>query len=100
MGALISMCLCSSRGNTTAQITDSSTWYPQPGQHISIQTFRELNPVPTSSPTWTRMETHWNGENSRSMDDLQGEDNNQPMTLTPQRLTQAVSQRLLELYGS
>nr|QFR36423.1 AC4 [Sweet potato leaf curl Hubei virus] len=100
MGALISTCLCSSRANTTAQIADSSTWFPQPGQHISIQTFRELNPVPTSSPIWTRTETHSNGENSRSMDDLQGEGNSQPMTLTQRHLTQAVSQRLLELYGN
>ncbi|CAZ40067.1 AC4 protein [Clerodendrum golden mosaic Jiangsu virus] len=66
MGALISMCLCNSRENTTAQITDSSTWYPQPGQHISIRTFRELNPAPTSSPISTRMEIHSNGENFKS----------------------------------
>ncbi|AXG65533.1 AC4 [Sweet potato leaf curl Hubei virus] len=100
MGALISTCFFSSRGNSNAKITDSSIWSPLPGQHISIQTFRELNPVPTSSPTSIRMETQLNGANSRLMDDLQGEDNNQPMTLTPQLLTQAVSQRLSELYGS
>nr|QSS76729.1 C4 protein [Tomato curly stunt virus] len=66
MGNLISTCLFSSTENSTARITDSSTWYPQTGQHISIRTFRELNPAPTSSPTSTRMETHLNGENSRS----------------------------------
>nr|UOO01120.1 C4 [Tomato curly stunt virus] len=66
MGNLISTCLFSSRENSTARITDSSTWYPQTGQHISIQTFRELNRAPTSSPTSTRTETHLNGENSRS----------------------------------
>ncbi|CAM91952.1 C4 protein [Tomato leaf curl Toliara virus] len=66
MGSLISTCSSSSRANSTARITDSSTWYPQPGQHISIQTFRELNQAPTSSPTSTRMETHLNGVNSRS----------------------------------
>ncbi|CAM91935.1 C4 protein [Tomato leaf curl Diana virus] len=66
MGNLISMCLSSSRENTSARISDSSTWFPQPGQHISIRTFRELNPAPMSSPTSTRTETHWNGENSRS----------------------------------
>nr|QJA07403.1 C4 protein [Tomato leaf curl Uganda virus] len=65
MGSLISTCLFNSKGNSTAKITDSSTWYPQPGQHISIRTFRELNPAPTSSPTSTRTETHLNGENSR-----------------------------------
>nr|QBQ04104.1 C4 [Ageratum yellow vein virus] len=95
MGALISTCLSSSKGNTSAQITDSSTWYPQPGQHISIQTFRELNPAPTSSPISTRTETLSNGENSRSTDDLQEGDNRQPMMLTPRHLTAAVSQRLL-----
>ncbi|CAR65250.1 hypothetical protein ToLCCV_gp7 [Tomato leaf curl Cameroon virus] len=66
MASLISMCFCNSKANTTARINDSSTWYPQQGQHISIQTFRELNPAPTSSPTSTRTGTHLNGENSKS----------------------------------
>nr|ARQ32440.1 C4 protein [Squash leaf curl Philippines virus] len=67
MGALISTFLSSSRGSSCAQITDSSTWCPQsPVQHISIRTFRELNPAPTSSPISTRMETPLNGGNSRS----------------------------------
>nr|QIH45286.1 C4 protein [Ageratum yellow vein China virus] len=66
MGALISTCLSNSKGNSSAQIVDSSTWYPQAGQHISIRTFRELNPAPTSSPTSIRTETPSNGENSRS----------------------------------
>nr|AHL29267.1 AC4 protein [Malvastrum yellow mosaic virus] len=100
MGALISMCSCSSKGNTTVRITDSSTWSPQPDQHISIQTFRELNPALTSSPTSTRTETPSNGESFRSTDDLQEGDNKQPTTLTQQHLTQAVSQRLLEYLGN
>ncbi|ACN43236.1 C4 [Tomato leaf curl Nigeria virus] len=100
MASLIFTCFCSSKANTTAKIRDSSTWCPQPGQHISIQTYRELNPAPTSSPTSTRMEIHSNGESSRSMGDLQEEGNRQPMTLTPQRLTQEVRQRLLGLYGN
>ncbi|AEX37932.1 C4 protein [Ageratum yellow vein virus] len=95
MGLLISTCLSSSKGNSSARITDSSTLYPQPGQHISIRTFRELNPAPTSSPISTRMEILSNGVNSRSTDDLHEGDNRQPMTLTPRRLTAAVSQRLL-----
>nr|ASD54996.1 C4 protein [Squash leaf curl Philippines virus] len=66
MGLRISTFLSSSRGSSSAQITDSSTWYPQPGQHIFIRTFRELNPAPMSSPISTRMETPLNGENSRS----------------------------------
>ncbi|CAA59226.1 C4 protein [Tomato pseudo-curly top virus] len=70
MGNLISMCLYNSKGNSTAKINDSSTWYPQPGQHISIRTYRELNPAPTSTPTSTRTETLSNGENSRLTLDL------------------------------
>ncbi|ADV15508.1 AC4 protein [Sida micrantha mosaic virus - Rhombifolia [Bolivia:Cerro Fraile 2:2007]] len=66
MGSLISTSSSSSKGNSNAQITDSSTWYPQPGQHISILTFRELNHRPTSSPTSIRTEIPSNGENSRS----------------------------------
>ncbi|AAF04156.1 C4 protein [Tomato leaf curl Laos virus] len=95
MGLLISTCLSSSKGNTTARITDSSTWCPQPGQHISIRTFRELNQAQTLSPIWRRTETPSTGASFRSMEDLQGEDNRQPMTLTPKHLTAEVSQRLL-----
>nr|AIQ86583.1 C4 protein [Ageratum enation virus]AIU98478.1 C4 protein [Ageratum enation virus]AIU98485.1 C4 protein [Ageratum enation virus] len=81
MGNLIFTCLSSSKENTNAKITDSSTWYPQPDQHISIRTFRELNPAPTSSPTSTRTETPSNGENSRSMEDLHEAVNRQLMML-------------------
>ncbi|AQM52254.1 C4 protein [Tomato leaf curl Burkina Faso virus] len=95
MANLIYMCFCSSKENSTAKIRDSSTSYPQPGQHISIRTFRELNPAPTSSPTSTRTAIHSNGENSRSTDDLQGAGSNQPTTLTQKHLTQEVSRRLL-----
>nr|BAA34001.1 C4 [Tobacco leaf curl virus] len=70
MEALISMCFCSSKVNTNAKITDSSIWYPQPDQHISIRTFRELNPAPTSSPISTRTETHLNGAHSRSTEEV------------------------------
>ncbi|QIC52930.1 AC4 protein [Bean latent virus] len=70
MGNLIYTCLSSSKGNTNVQITDSSTWSPQPGQHISIRTYRELNPAPMSSPTSTRMEIQLNGESSKSTADL------------------------------
>ncbi|ABY60979.1 C4 protein [Tomato leaf curl Ghana virus] len=97
MGNLICMRSFNSRGNTNAKITDSSTWYPRPGQHISIQTFRELNPAPTSSPISIKTETPLNGESFRSTEDRQEEDNNLPMTLTPRRLTQEVRQKLLEL---
>nr|WBT00790.1 C4 [Rose leaf curl virus] len=100
MGNLIFTCSSSSRGSTSAQITDSSTWYRQPGQHISIRTFRELNQARTSSPIWRRTETPSIGESFRSMEDLHEGDNSQPMMLTPKQLTQAVSQRLLESLGN
>nr|WBT00795.1 replication enhancer protein [Pedilanthus leaf curl virus] len=96
MGNLIFTCSSSSKENTSAKITGSSTWYPQPGQHISIRTFRGLSQAQTSSPIWRRTETPSTGESFRSMEDLQEGDNSQLMMLTPQRLTQAVSQRLLE----
>nr|AGZ95253.1 C4 [Papaya leaf curl Guandong virus] len=95
MGALISTCFCNSKANSGARITDSSTWYPQPDQHISIRTFRELNRARTSSPIWIKTETPSSGESFRSMEDLHEGDNNQPMTLMPRHLTLEVSQRLL-----
>nr|AHG95954.1 Pathogenicity determinant/Suppressor of RNAi [French bean severe leaf curl virus] len=100
MGNLIYTCSSSSKGNTNARISDSSTWYPQPGQHISIRTFRELNPVPTSSPTSTRTATPSNGENSRSTADPQEGDSKQPTTHTQRHLTQEASRRLLEYLES
>nr|QTT61730.1 C4 [Opuntia virus 2-DBG_56] len=83
MGNLISIFSSNSKGKSKSQITDSSTWYPQPGQHISIQTFRELNPAPMSSPISTRMETHWNGENSRSTEGVLEEAARRLMPHTP-----------------
>ncbi|AFZ40232.1 AC4 protein [Tomato mottle wrinkle virus] len=66
MGSLISTCLSNSKVNTNARIIDSSTWYPQQDQHISIRTFRELNHRPTSSPISIKTEILLNGENSKS----------------------------------
>nr|AIA58676.1 AC4 [Solanum mosaic Bolivia virus] len=59
MGNLISMCLSNSKENTSAPIKDSSTWYPQQDQHISIRTFRELRARQMSKPTWRKTETSW-----------------------------------------
>nr|BBH51535.1 symptom determinant protein [Tomato leaf curl Uganda virus] len=95
MGNLICMPLFNSKESSIVPINDYSTSYPQAGQHISIRTFRELNPAPTSSPIWIRTETPSTGESFRSMEDLQEEDSNQPTTLTPKLLTQEVSRRLL-----
>ncbi|APB03067.1 AC4 protein [Common bean severe mosaic virus] len=76
MGNLIFTCSSNSKENTNARITDSSTWFPQPGQHISIQTFRELSRAPTSSPTSIKTEIHLNGESFKSTADLLEEVNN------------------------
>nr|WMV94276.1 silencing suppressor [Senna leaf curl virus] len=100
MGNLIYTWSSLSKGNTSARISDSSTWYPHPGQHISIRTFRELNPAPTSSPISIRTETQSNGESSRSTEDLQGGDSKQQTTLTQQHLTREASRKLLEYLGS
>ncbi|QDH06219.1 AC4 [Tomato interveinal chlorosis virus-2] len=85
MGNLISMFCFNSKGTSAAKINDSSTWFPQPGQHISIRTFRELNPAPTSSPTSIRTETPSNGVNFRSMEDLPEEVSRRLMTPAQRR---------------
>nr|AFX60683.1 AC4 [Macroptilium yellow spot virus] len=83
MGSLISTSCFNLKGNSSAQIADCSTWYPQQDQHISIRTFRELNRAPTSSPTSTRMETPSNGVNFRSMLVLQEVANRLQTSHTP-----------------
>nr|UOL65903.1 AC4 [Tomato leaf curl New Delhi virus] len=57
MGLRISMFSSNSKGNSSARITDSSTWFPQVGQHIFIRTFRELNQRRTSNNTSTKTVT-------------------------------------------
>nr|AGD98551.1 AC4 protein [Sida yellow mosaic virus] len=69
MGALTSMCLSSSKGNTTARTTGSSTSSPLPGQHISIRTFRELRARQTLKNTWRKTETSLILEFSKSIHD-------------------------------
>ncbi|AAM12757.1 putative AC4 protein [Tomato chlorotic mottle virus] len=88
MGNLISTCSSSSKVNTTARTTSSSTSYPQPGQHISIRTFRELRAPQTSNHTWRKTETSLIMEFSRSMEDQQEEVSNLPTTRTPRFSTQ------------
>ncbi|AJZ68901.1 C4 protein [Maldovirus mali] len=72
MGSLISTCLSNSKGSTHARINDSSTWYPQPDQHISIQTYRELRARPMSRPILRREGNFLTMEFSRSMPEVQG----------------------------
>ncbi|AFO38437.1 C4 [Jatropha mosaic Nigeria virus] len=77
MGNLICMCSSNSRAKSDSRIADCSTWYPQPGQHISIRTFRELSLAPMSRHILRRTETSSTGANSRSIDDQREEANNQ-----------------------
>nr|UUV61378.1 C4 [Tomato mottle leaf curl virus] len=93
MGNLISTCSSSSKGNSSVQTNDCSTSYPQPGQHISIRTFRELNPHLTSNPTWRKTETSLIMEFSRSTADQLEEVSNLPTTRMPRSSTQDPSWR-------
>ncbi|ADO40466.1 AC4 protein [Okra enation leaf curl virus [India:Sonipat EL10:2006]] len=88
MGNLICTCSSSSRGNTSARISDSSTWSPQAGQHISIRTFRELKAQAMSKPTWRKTETSLIMEFSKSMEDQLEEVAKLPTTHMPRQSTQ------------
>nr|UUV61298.1 C4 [Tomato mottle leaf curl virus] len=93
MGNLISMCSSNSRVNTTARTTDSSTSYPQPDQHISIRTFRELRALQMSKPTWRKTETSLIMEFSKSTADQLEEVSNLQMTRMPRSSIQDLSWR-------
>nr|ALU33540.1 AC4 [Pepper yellow leaf curl Thailand virus] len=69
MGLLTCMSSSSSKENSNAKINGSSTSNPQPGQHISIRTFRELKAQQTLKLTWRKTETCLIMEFSKSMED-------------------------------
>nr|AFC37759.1 AC4 protein [Tomato leaf curl Palampur virus] len=58
MGLRIFMFSSNLKENSSAKLTDSSTWLPQVGQHISVRTFRELNQRQMSRNTSTKTETY------------------------------------------
>nr|UUV61428.1 C4 [Tomato mottle leaf curl virus]UUV61448.1 C4 [Tomato mottle leaf curl virus] len=93
MGNLISTCSSSSRGNYTAKTIDFSISYPQPDQHISIRTFRELKALQMSNPTWRKTETSLIMEFSRSTADQLEEVSNLPTTRMPRSSMQDPSWR-------
>nr|ACX42562.1 C4 protein [Tomato yellow leaf curl virus]AWD30741.1 C4 [Tomato yellow leaf curl virus]AWD30753.1 C4 [Tomato yellow leaf curl virus]AWD30800.1 C4 [Tomato yellow leaf curl virus]UNO37613.1 C4 [Tomato yellow leaf curl virus] len=93
MGNHISMCLSNSKANTNVKTNGSSTWYPQTGQHISIQTFRQLRAQQMSRPTWRKTETSLILEFSKSMADQLEEVSNLPTTHMPKHSIQAVNPR-------
>ncbi|QEF51109.1 AC4 [Tomato leaf curl Mumbai virus] len=88
MGLLTCMFSSNSKENTSAKTTDSSTSHPQPGQHISIRTFRVLKARQTSKPTWKKTETSLIMEFSKSMDDQLEEVANLPTTHMPRQSIQ------------
>ncbi|BAC66130.1 C4 [Honeysuckle yellow vein virus] len=93
MGALISTSSSNSRENIHAEINDSSTSYPQIGQHISIRTFRELKARQMSRPTWKKTGTSLILEFSKSMEDQLEEVASLPTTRMPRQSTQDLSHR-------
>nr|WOL23795.1 C4 [Tomato yellow leaf curl virus] len=93
MGALISTSSSNSKENINAQINDSSISYPHLGQHISIQTFRQLRARQMSRPTWRKTETSLILEFSKSMADQLEEVSNLPTTHMPKQSIQAANHR-------
>nr|UIS42952.1 C4 protein [Chilli leaf curl virus] len=88
MGNLIYTCSSNSKANINAQTTDSSTSFPQPGQHISIRTFRELKALQMSRPMWKKTETSLILEFSKSMEDQLEEVSSLPTTHMPRQSIQ------------
>ncbi|ADQ13237.1 AC4 protein [Chilli leaf curl virus-Noida [India:Uttar Pradesh:Papaya:2009]] len=88
MGNLISTSSYNSKVNSNAKTTDSSTSFPQPGQHISIRTFRELKALQMSRPMWKKTETSLILEFSKSMEDQLEEVSSLPTTHMPRQSIQ------------
>nr|WIA65919.1 C4 [Chilli leaf curl virus]WLD18033.1 C4 [Chilli leaf curl virus] len=88
MGNLICTSSYNSKVNSNARTTDSSTSFPQPGQHISIRTFRELKARQMSRPTSRRTVITSILEFSRSMEDQLEEVSSLPTTHMPRQSIQ------------
>nr|AEP27065.1 AC4 [Siegesbeckia yellow vein virus] len=88
MGILTCMFSSSLKEDSNAGIIDSSISHPQVGQHISIQTFRELKARLMSKPIWRKTETSLILEFSRSMDDQLEEVANLQTTHMPRQSIQ------------
>nr|AWH15153.1 AC4 [East African cassava mosaic virus]CAJ78135.1 AC4 protein [East African cassava mosaic virus] len=73
MGCLISMFSSNSKASSNVPTPDSSISFPHPDQHISIRTFRELNPRPMSRLTLKREGNFLTMEFSKSMPEVPGE---------------------------
>nr|QPN02363.1 Symptom Development [Tomato yellow leaf curl Thailand virus] len=88
MGLLTCMSSSNSKENSSVKIKDSSTSHPQPGQHISIRTFRELKAQQMLNHTWKKTETYLIMEFSRSMEDRLEEVASLPTTHMPRQSIQ------------
>nr|AGC54450.1 AC4 protein [Tomato leaf curl Taiwan virus] len=88
MGLLTCTFSSNSKENSNVKIKDSSTSHPQPGQHISIRTFRELRAQQMSKPIWRKTETCLIMEFSRSMEDQLEEVANLQTTHMPRQSIQ------------
>nr|ACF04209.1 C4 protein [Tomato yellow leaf curl virus] len=93
MGNHISTCLPNSKASTNVKTNGSSIYPLQPGQHISIRTFRQLRAQQMSRPTWRKTETSLILEFSKSMADQLEEVSNLPTTHMPKHSIQAVNPR-------
>nr|UQV97415.1 AC4 protein [Kudzu mosaic virus] len=93
MGNLTSMCCFNSKANSSVATKGSSTWYPKPGQHISIRTFRELRAVQMLNSTWRKTETSLILEFSKSTEDQIEAVLNVQMTHMPKQSIQAMQHR-------
>ncbi|AAL11520.1 C4 protein [Pepper leaf curl virus] len=88
MGLLTCISSSNSKVNSNAKIHDSSTSHPQPGQHISIRTFRELKAQQMSGNISQRTETFLIMGFSRSMEDRLEGAANLPTTHMPRHSIQ------------
>nr|AFY09902.1 AC4 [Tobacco curly shoot virus] len=93
MGLLTCMSSSSSKANSNAKTTDSSISHPQPGQHFSIRTFRELKAQRMLKHTWKKTETCLIIKFPRSMEDQLEEVANLPTTHMPKQSIQGQNMR-------
>ncbi|UED37337.1 AC4 protein [Conyza yellow vein virus] len=93
MGLLTCISSSNSKENSSAKTNASSISHPQPGQHISIRTFRELKAQQMSKHTWRKTETCLIMEFSKSMEDQLEEVAKLPTTHMPRQSIQGPKHR-------
>nr|QBY34620.1 AC4 protein [Tomato leaf curl virus] len=88
MELLTCMFSSSLKKNSCARTIESWTLPHQPGQHISIRTFRKLKAQAMSNPTWRETETSLIMEFSTLVEDQLEEVANLPATHMPRQSMQ------------